>query len=87
MRNPRNVLLIVLLIIVSGAVLLILLLQVNTPGQPIYVSTIRVQQFDPLRLKIGTETPTEDRFITWAAQMEQTDIAATNAPQTEPATP
>jgi flagellar basal body-associated protein FliL len=87
MRNPRNVLLIVLLIIVGGTVLLILLLQTNTPGQPIVPATVRAQQFDPLRLNTGTETPTEDRFVTWAAQMEETDIAATNAMQTEAATP
>jgi hypothetical protein len=87
MRNPRNVLLVILLIIAGGTVLLILLLQTNTPGQPIVPATVRVQQFDPLRLGIGTERPTEDRLITWAAQMEATDIAATNAMQTEAATP
>ncbi|GEM_PF-4262684 len=87
MRNPRNVLLIVLLIILAGSVLLILLLQASTPGQPIVPATVRAQQFDPLRLNTGTETPTEDRFITWAAQMEETDMAATNAVQTEAATP
>lgn len=87
MRNPRNIILVVLLIIVGGTALLILLLQANTPGRPIQPPTNGVQQFDPLRLKIGTETPTSDRFITWSAQMEETDIAATNAAQTEPATP
>jgi flagellar basal body-associated protein FliL len=87
MRNPRNVLLVVLLMIVGGAALFILLLQANTPGRPIQPATSGVEQFDPLRLKIGSETPTEDRFLTWSAQMEETDMAATNAVQTEAATP
>ena len=87
MRNPRNVLLVVTLLAIGAVILLILLLQASVPTTGNRPATGRVRQFDPQQFNVGTETPTSDLFITWSAQMEDTDVAATGAAPTQAATP